>query len=77
MLACDSPRKGFDNGAYVVIGVDVSVDRARRGVAKRQKEDVDVEHPVEVGEHLRPMLKIKMTRGMRHRGLIHEITLIL
>lgn len=55
-------------GPYVVIGVDVSVDRARRGVAKRQKEDVNVEHPVEVGEHLRTVLQRRTARRWVKEG---------
>lgn len=49
---------------YVVVGADVSVDGARRSVTKRQEEDVNVEHPVEVGEHLRSVLQKRNTSGV-------------
>lgn len=55
-------------GSYVVIGVDVSIDRPRRSVAKRQKEDVNVEHPVEIGEHLRPVLQGRTMRRWVKEG---------
>lgn len=43
-------------GSHVVVGVDVAVYGARRSIAKRQQENVDVEHPIEVGENLGSML---------------------
>lgn len=43
--------------SHVVVGADVAVDRTHRSVAKGQQDDIDVEHPVEVGEYFRSVLK--------------------
>lgn len=43
--------------AHIVVGVDVPVDGAHGCVAEGQQEDIDVEHPVKVGEYFRSMLK--------------------
>ena len=43
---------------HVVVGVDVAVHRARRSVAEGQQEHINVEHSVEVREHLGSVLEV-------------------